>query len=203
MNEKFYELSTEKQHRIKHAGYKTFGENTYKKASMKQLADEAGISKALVFHYFKNKMTLYKWLFNEVLKELNAMESVDLSSSRDFFEMIYEVSTNRLEMMEEYQVMYSFIIRVFNDSMDEGHESVYQHILTLTERRKQMVLAKIDMNRFKSSLDVPMLYDLINDLANGYYQRIGNLNYDEQKSMTQFFSYLDSLKRHYYKEEYH
>ena len=60
MNEKFYKLSAEKQQRIINAAYKAFSQNAYKKAPMSEIADEGGISKALLFHYFTNKKrTLY------------------------------------------------------------------------------------------------------------------------------------------------
>ena len=51
MNEKFYFLPIEKQQRIINAGFRVFSQNTYKKSPMQEIADEAGISKSLLFHY--------------------------------------------------------------------------------------------------------------------------------------------------------
>ena len=55
MNEKFYSLPNEKQQRIINAGFRTFSRNSYKKSPMQEIADEAGISKSLLFYYFHNK----------------------------------------------------------------------------------------------------------------------------------------------------
>ena len=55
MNERFYSLSQDKQQRIINAAYKVFALNSYKKAPMSEIANEAEISKALLFHYFRNK----------------------------------------------------------------------------------------------------------------------------------------------------
>ncbi|MGM9948116.1 TetR/AcrR family transcriptional regulator, partial [Floccifex sp.] len=55
MNEKFYSLPIEKQKTILNAGYRIFSENTYKNSPVSQIAKEAGISKSLLFYYFKNK----------------------------------------------------------------------------------------------------------------------------------------------------
>lgn len=70
MNSKFFNLSKQKQDRIIRAGYKTFAEHSYKKASMLSIAEEARISKSLLFHYFKNKKTLYIYLFQSAVKFL-------------------------------------------------------------------------------------------------------------------------------------
>ena len=65
MNEKFYFLPIEKQQRIINAGFRVFSQNTYKKSPMQEIADEAGISKSLLFHYFHNKKELYLFLWEK------------------------------------------------------------------------------------------------------------------------------------------
>lgn len=53
--ERFFRLSEEKQNSIIDAALKAFGINGYKKTSVSDIAAEAGISKAMVFHYFGTK----------------------------------------------------------------------------------------------------------------------------------------------------
>ena len=60
MNPKFYGLPQEKQQSILNAGFHVFAQNTYKKSPMSEIALAAGISKALLFHYFHNKKELYR-----------------------------------------------------------------------------------------------------------------------------------------------
>ena len=55
MNQKFFALSKEKQMRIINAGMEYFGKYGYKKAVTDDIANKAGISKGLLFHYFDNK----------------------------------------------------------------------------------------------------------------------------------------------------
>ncbi|MBP3272646.1 MAG: helix-turn-helix transcriptional regulator, partial [Ruminococcus sp.] len=50
MNEKFLNLSEEKQLSIINAGYRVFAENSYRKSPVSEIAAEAGISKSLLFH---------------------------------------------------------------------------------------------------------------------------------------------------------
>ena len=63
MNDKFFSLPKQKQQTIINAGYRVFSQNTYKKSPMIEIADAAGISKSLLFHYFHNKKEFYLYLW--------------------------------------------------------------------------------------------------------------------------------------------
>lgn len=62
MNPKFYDLPLKKQQAILNAGFHVFSQNSYKKSPMREIAETAGISKSLLFHYFQNKKDLYLFL---------------------------------------------------------------------------------------------------------------------------------------------
>ena len=64
MNEKFFSLPDEKQQSILNAAYRVFSQNSYKNSPMSEIAESAGISKALLFHYFRNKKELYLYLWD-------------------------------------------------------------------------------------------------------------------------------------------
>ena len=65
MNEKFFSLPEEKQQAIINAGFRVFSQNTYKKSPVSEVAKEAGISKSLLFYYFRNKKELYLFLWDK------------------------------------------------------------------------------------------------------------------------------------------
>ena len=65
MNDKFFSLPAEKQQAILNAGYRVFSRNSYKNSPMSEIAGAAGISKALLFHYFHNKKELYLYLWEK------------------------------------------------------------------------------------------------------------------------------------------
>ena len=48
MNPKFFALPQEKQQAVLNAGFHVFSQNTYKKSPMSEIAEAAGISKALL-----------------------------------------------------------------------------------------------------------------------------------------------------------
>ena len=65
MNQKFFSLPEEKQQAIINAGYRVFSRNSYKNSPMSEIAEAAGISKSLLFHYFLNKKELYLFLWDK------------------------------------------------------------------------------------------------------------------------------------------
>ncbi len=62
MFDKFLTLDQEKQERILNAASKEFAQKGFVNASTNEMVKEAGISKGLLFHYFKNKKQLYLFL---------------------------------------------------------------------------------------------------------------------------------------------
>jgi AcrR family transcriptional regulator len=107
MNPKFYSLSEEKRSAILNAGFHVFSQNTYKKSPMSEIADAAGISKALLFHCFHNKKELYLFLWDtcctitvEEMTRSGAYEQTDLFGSMDYG-MQAKLRLMRLEKMPE------------------------------------------------------------------------------------------------------
>lgn len=114
MNDKFYNLPVEKQQKIINAGFRVFSRNSYKKSPMQEIADAAGISKSLLFHYFQNKKDLYLFLWNkaaditiEYLTRHRCYEPADL------FEMMERGMRAKIQMMHDYPDMSNFAIKAF------------------------------------------------------------------------------------------
>ena len=88
MNKKFFALPVQKQEAILNAGFCVFSQNSYKKSPTSEIADAAGISKSLLFHYFYNKRELYLFLWEkcaqitmEALEKSGCYEQTDLFDS--------------------------------------------------------------------------------------------------------------------------
>ncbi|MBU3205073.1 TetR/AcrR family transcriptional regulator [Clostridium algidicarnis] len=63
MYEIFYKLDKEKQKRIINSSLQIFSINDFKHASTDDIATKAKISKGSLFHYFKNKLSLYIFIY--------------------------------------------------------------------------------------------------------------------------------------------
>ena len=58
MNEKFYNLTNEKQDCMINGAMEVFAINGFKRASTDEMVRVSGVSKGLWFHYFDNKLGL-------------------------------------------------------------------------------------------------------------------------------------------------
>ena len=92
MNEKFYQLEPQKKKDIINAGIEYFAKFGYKKASTEDIARRAGISKGLLFYYFKNKETYFIFLYNYA-EQLIASKilTFDIFDKNDFFDVLEKV----------------------------------------------------------------------------------------------------------------
>ena len=125
MNERFYTLPPEKQQRIINAGFRVFSQNSYRKSPMQEIADEAGISKSLLFHYFRNKKELYLFLWDKAAE----ITTEHLTKSRcyestDLFEMMERGMYAKIQMMCRYPDMAAFAMKAFY----EKEPAVYEEI---------------------------------------------------------------------------
>ena len=100
MNEKFFTLSPEKQARITNAALEVFARNDYKHASTDDIAAKAGISKGLLFYYFRNKQSLYLYLYDYALEQVRGQVlRQKLDGVTDFFELMHIGARAKLELL--------------------------------------------------------------------------------------------------------
>ena len=86
MNDKFNSLSAERQKTIINGAMKCFSIHGYEKASMADIANEAGVSKALLFHYFETKKELFLYLWNLTAdKTRESLIASGVIGDKDFF----------------------------------------------------------------------------------------------------------------------
>ena len=102
MNEKFYTLSKEKQDTIINAGFKVFSDNSYKKSPVQQIADEANISKSLLFYYFKDKKELYLFLWNKCAQITYSILDKYKVEDEPFFDALERGLKIKMDMLRKY-----------------------------------------------------------------------------------------------------
>ena len=120
MNEKFYSLPEAKQQAIINAGFRVFSQNSYKKAPMREIADYAGISKSLLFHYFYNKKELYLFLWDYAARlTISYLTKYKCYEPDDLFEMMERGMKAKFKLMEKYPSLASFAIKAFYEK-DSG-----------------------------------------------------------------------------------
>ena len=114
MGEKFEGLSKEKRQRIINAGFEVFSQNDYRRASTDVIAARAGISKGLLFYYFRNKKSLYLYLF-DYLKKMLIKLVVDkkFMEITDFFELLEYSTQKKMENWQKHPYLLDFAMRTY------------------------------------------------------------------------------------------
>jgi AcrR family transcriptional regulator len=67
----------ERRRQLIAAGSALFAQHAFEEISMRQIAEAAGVSKALLYHYFPNKIELFKAAIEESANELRAIIEPD------------------------------------------------------------------------------------------------------------------------------
>lgn len=128
MNTAFEKLSTEKKHQIIQACLEEFATNGYENTSTNKIINRAGISKGLLFHYFKNKKGLYLYLVEKSAKLINQKLYDSLSEVQevDFFERIKKTAILKMEIFLKHPHEYHILLKTFFDTPKDLQEDIGQ-----------------------------------------------------------------------------
>jgi len=107
----FEKLKMEKQNKIINAACEVFAKYGYKKASMKDIAEAAEISKSVLFKYFTTKENLFMKIFRisaDSISEADDIARAEIESHADMFSLMRHTAKTRLYLFEEYPWIYRF-----------------------------------------------------------------------------------------------
>lgn len=159
MNEKFFALPREKQDRMRNAACKLFAQHGYKHAPMQAIADAGGISKGLLFHYFRNKQELYLYLWEWAAAETGrVLREHRTTETADFFEMLRRSLAAKCALMRSYPWLYSFAIRAYYEGDPAVREDVQASFGRMDRQAEQLVLDRVDQTRLRPGTDLRLLY---------------------------------------------
>lgn len=169
MNERFFRLPEEKRQRIINAGYRIFSRNSYKKSPVGEIAAEAGISKSLLFHYFRNKKELYFFLWEEASSfTLRILQEEACYEPDDLFEMMERGIKAKFRIMKTYPDLTAFVMKAFYEKEPEissyVHESYNHHI----KGKAAEAFAKVNTENFREGLDMELMYREMYWTSEGY-----------------------------------
>jgi AcrR family transcriptional regulator len=201
----FSALHLEKQDVIVNAALTCFGANGYKKASISDVADAAGVSKALVFHYFGTKKALYLYLID--LCTHTIMDEIDRkfdNTVTDFFDRIKLTSSIEISVMKKHPAIFSFLNSVYFENDDEVKTEVKDALANDESEnfRNKIVFEGIDTSKFKDDIDPKLIMKILDLITDGYLSKIPKMGIDLDTLCEEFDEYINLFKRNFYKEKY-
>lgn len=169
MNKKFYSLPKDRQLRIINAGFLVFSQNTYKKSPMQEIAGQAGISKSLLFHYFRNKRELYLFLWDQACRTtMRYLQEHRCYDSGDLFEMMERGMYAKIGMMKKYPNVASFAIRAFFEDDEQIAKAIQESYRKYFDVKVHDALSRLDPEQFIPGLDLEEMYHEIYLASEGY-----------------------------------
>jgi TetR/AcrR family transcriptional regulator len=103
-------LKLETEQKIINAAYEIFIEKGLEGARMQEIADRAGINKALLHYYFRSKEHLFDAIFQDIFQRIIPQFAQILKSKTDPFEMVQVLLTfyNNFFMENPYMPQFFF-----------------------------------------------------------------------------------------------
>ena len=185
MNEKFFSLPEEKQQSILNAGYRVFGRNSYKHSPMSEIADAAGISKSLLFHYFHNKKELYLYLWDKCAEiTIETLTRYNCYGQSDLFESMMRGMQAKMEIIRQWPDMGSFVIQAFYEQDPEIRGAVQAACAKAFSFKASKTLMNLDPGQFIPGLDIEMMYREMYWASEGYLWEMlqrGKMNFEQME----------------------
>ena len=203
MNERFFALPKEKQRAILNAGYRVFSRNSYKKSPVSEIADAAGISKSLLFHYFHNKKELYLFLWEKCAHiTIAALKETGCYEQEDLFEAMYRGLRAKACIMKQYPDMGTFVVKAFYEKDSEVCSEIQKSCEMHAAFKRNAKLLRLNPNQFMPGLDLQMMYQDMYWATEGYLwekTQNGELNVEEMER--DFARMIEFWKKIYLRKE--
>jgi AcrR family transcriptional regulator len=99
----------ERRRQLLHAGAELFAKHSFEEISMRELAEAAGVSKPLLYHYFPSKIDLFKAAVSEKAEELQRL--IEPSSDVPAIEQLSQVLDSYLAWIEDNAQTWSKLLQ--------------------------------------------------------------------------------------------
>lgn len=204
MNEKFYDLPKQKQEAMINGAMHVFSLYNYAKASTDEIASAAGVSKALIFHYFGNKRELYLFLYDYALKFITEeMRAIHNYNETDFFEILKDAQMAKIRILSKHPDVIQFAAKAYCEESEAVKCFIDKSVSQVAADSSARFLSRADYTKFKDNVKPNEVLNLILWFSDGYMKsRTPEQRRDLVALNNDFLHYIDLLKEHFYKEEY-
>lgn len=200
-------LEEERRLLLINAALKEFSIKGYDKASTNNIAKEAGLSKALMFHYVKNKEALFLYLVDYCTNQINKEYTEKMNEGeKDIFKRLRRSYVLQISLRKTYPWIFEF-----NDLADQTKSPVINE--TLKKKTEQgagcfeNLFQAIDESKFREGLPVERYKELIFWSNVGFTEQLllkirdtkrESIDYDEV--IEEIDAYFSDLRALFYRE---
>lgn len=113
-------------------------------ARMQEIADEAGINKAMLHYYYRSKQLLFEAVFKSAFSMLAPQLNEIINADTSIFEKIRNFSTNYVAFVLKHPYLPNFIIQEFNRNPDFVKKLIAEKKFPNISKFKQQVNEKVE-----------------------------------------------------------
>ena len=193
MNEKFFDLKSEKQDRIINASLHVFSVNGFKHASTDTIVSEAGISKGLLFHYFVSKQGLYEFLMDYCVRYMLFEIGRTVGNEERYFEFQQKLQSAKINILRNYPYMNEFMKKAEADRV-AGIAADFAPIDKYNSSMSSMINS-LRMPSLNTGISASQLDNLVNYTINGISaEEFSNPDLDADRLNDKIVEYLKLIK---------
>ena len=205
MNQKFFNLPQERQDLIRNSAMVEFGAGSFKKTSADAIAKRAGVSKGLLFHYFKDKREMYLYLFQHAIDACmeTFLASFQYFGERDFFLALEKGQEIKMDMVRRMAGLFRFVMQAYYERDSILTPKLRKKLDDVLAQSTDQFLSRMDLHKFKDGVDPKAVVRLLMLASEGMLAETGACTAEEINTLFgEYKNYADMLRRHLYKEEY-
>ena len=203
MYDNFKNLNEDKKKKILDACIYEFADKGYDQASTNSIIKKAGISKGILFHYFKNKKSLFYYILDYCIREMiEEYKKYPLTETKDIFQRISELGVIKLKIAHKYP----YIVKLFMESLQKAPQDMRSEIekkyLQITKEWMPLFFEDIDYSKFRRNVEpskaIQIIMLFLEALGEKYLKDFKGKelelfqNYD--KIMAEYMEYMEILK---------
>lgn len=165
---------------------------------MSEIAEAAGISKSLLFHYFHNKKELYLFLWDKCAEiTIDYMTQYKCYEQQGLFESMERGMRAKMEIIRMYPDMGNFTIKAFYEKDPEINAAIQESYHKYFNFKADKARLNLNPEQFVEGLDIPMMYREMYWASEGYLWEMvqrGNLDIEQmEKDFTKMMNFWKSV----------
>lgn len=205
---KLPELEPSRRNAILNAALKEFALRGFDNASTNIIAQEAGISKALMFHYVNSKQELFLFVY-DYFADLLDKEYFGLMdfSEKDIFNRLHQSYLLQLELLKRYPWIFEFSKLSAQTHSPEVNKALEERAVRKQATCYPQMFDDIDESKFRAGLNIEKCKQLI------YWSNIGftsqvledirgseSARFDPQSISDKLAEYFQEMRKVFYEQ---
>lgn len=129
-------------------------------ARMQEIADEAGINKALLHYYFRSKNKLFDRVFVEIFSGITTLLGDVVSSSADIVELIDNMVHNYIHLISERPFVPDFVLHELNRNPQLIVEQIQINGIDFT-KFQQLIINGVTQNKIRPINPIHLIVNIL------------------------------------------